>query len=162
MSSYELSRESPIVLSNIERFYGGARLPIESGELESSVFDVVPGKRRYIALTAYDATDQAIAICDFMNNADTKFGVLESPIIRKRPDLAVPAMDLRVLADDDGIYIVEAFRKKHVGAVLLKTALELSKRYGSTQFVVKHGDKQAGWYRKLGGQEVLGGFLFNL
>ncbi len=78
------------------------------------------------------------------------------------PDLSVPAFDLRMTADDDGIYVVDANRGKHIGSILLKTAIEIAHRTGSRRFMVRHGEKQSSWYKKLGGHEVLGGFLFDL
>lgn len=158
----ELGQESPVIISHLETLNRGGRVVIENGELESSVFVIKPAQRRYVALTAYNGRGDPIGICDFMNVADSRSGILESPIIRKRPDFPVPALDLRALADVDGLYIVESERKHHIGSTLLLTALSLSKKFGCTRFVVRQGESQKAWYGKLGGRHSGPGIYFDL
>jgi len=158
----ELRRESPIVMSNLERLDHGARIKTESGELESSVFVIKPAQRRYVALTAYDSHGEPFGICDFMNVVESRSGILESPITRKRPDFLVPAQNIRSLADVDGLYVVEGQRKHRIGSTLFLTALSLSKRFGCITFVVRGGEHQATWYTKLGGRNTGLGIYFDL
>ncbi|GEM_PF-3086403 len=158
----ELGRESPIVMSHLETLDRGGRIKIEHGELESSVFVIQPSQRRYVALTTYDGEGNPTGICDFMNVAESRSGILESPIIRKRSDFVVPALNLRLLADADGLYVVERQRKHHIGSILFLTALSLSKRFGCTRFVVRGGESQAAWYSKVGGKNTGAGIYFDL
>lgn len=158
----ELGRESQRVLSNLEILDRGGRIRTEKGELESSVYIVQPAQRRYVALTAYDNGGIPIGICDFMNVAESKAGILEAPIIRKRPDFDVPARDIRLAADVDGLYVIEGQRKNHIGSTLLLTALALSKRFSCNRFVVRGGESQAAWYEKLGGKDLGHGIYFDL
>lgn len=162
MNQFESRTISPIISNQIESLVTGNRIPFENGELESTIHEVAPGKRRYIALTTYGSNGEPVGICDFMWVADSRSSVLESPIIRKRPDLNVPALELRREADVDGIYVTEKMRGSGIGTLMLSTAMKLAKRFGSKRFVVRQADRQAGWYKKLGGKEILGGFEFTL
>jgi len=161
MRRYELASEAPVVLSNIERLYGGTRIETPHGELLSSVFDIVPGKR-VLALTLYASNGTPIAICDTESVASTRFTVLEAPANRKRPNLQVPDFLFRGLADIDGMYVAEGHRGKNIGALMLKTSMELAKRYGSTWYSVHTGQRTAKWYISLGGQPSANGVTFAL
>lgn len=162
MSRYELAKEAPAVMSNIELLFRGGRVSVAQGELESSVFDVAPGHKRYLGLTIYGRDGLPIGICDVMSVADTRFTVLEAPIPRRRADLIVPARELRDLADVDGLYVVEGHRGKHVGRLMLTTALELSQRFGSRWLDVRSPGEYTPWYKALGAKDIVNGVQFNL
>lgn len=162
MSRYELAKEAPAVMSNIELLFRGGRVPVAQGELESSVFDVAPRHKRYLGLTVYRFDGQPIGICDVMSVADTRFTVLEAPISRRRADLSVPAHELRYLADSDGLYVVEGHRGDRIGRLMLTTALELSKRFGSKWFNVRSPGEYTPWYKALGAIEIINGVQFDL
>lgn len=139
----------------------GGRVPFKRAEIESSILAVGP-ERKWVAITAYDRGGKPSGICDFQYFGDTKIAKLESPVIRKRPDLEVPALDLRIEADSDGIYVTEESRGSGVGTILLLTAIEIAKAYGAVRFIVMHGEKQSDWYKRLGAEEILGGFSFKI
>ena len=138
----------------------GGKTELGSTVIESSIFETSRG--RWVAITAYGKDHNPIGICDFQYHADMGNAVLESPIIRKRPDLKAPALDLRILAGDDGMYLMEGYRGDKRGTLLLTTAIEIARNYGAKRFIVKHGDIQAKWYKKLGAKEVMGAFVFDL
>ena len=162
MKRYELTHEAPGVLSNIEHLYRGARIATPKGELLSTIFDVAPGRRRYTALTMFTGNDTPIAICDTMSTADTQTTVLESPVIKRRPDFTVPALELRMLADIDGMFVADGHRNQTIGALMLKTSMELARRFGSRWFVVRNGGTATMWYTSLGGKESMSGVTFDL
>lgn len=161
MRRYELAREAPVVLNNIEKLYGGSRIETPHGAMLSIIFDVAPGKR-VLALTMYAPNGAPIAICDTESVASTHFTVLESPVNRKRPYLQVPDVAFRGLADVDGMYVVEGYRGKNVGALMLKTSMELAKRFGSAWYSVHSSQRASKWYISLGGKPSAGGITFTL
>lgn len=138
----------------------GGKIEFESTEMESTIYET--GRGRWVAITTYDRNHNPIGICDFQYLADMKNAILESPIIRKRPDFNVPARDLRMIADADGMYVAEEHRGIGQGSLLLTAAMEIARGYGAERFIVKHGDKQAKWYKRLGAKEVLGAFVFDI
>ena len=162
MRPYELAREAPGVLSSVEQLYRGARIATPKGDLLSTIFDVAPGQRRYTALTMFAENGTPIAICDTMSTADTFTTVLESPVIRRRPDFTVPAAELRLLADIDGMYVAEAHRGHEIGALMLKTSIELAKRFGSRWLAVRNDGAATAWYKAMGGRESATGITFTL
>lgn len=161
MRRYELAQDAPVVFGNIEKLYRGARIETPHGQLLASVFDVVAGKRA-VALTMYTPNGVPIAICDTESIVSTRFTVLESPVNRKRPNLDVPDVAFRAQADIDGMYVAENHRGKNIGALMLKTSMELAKRYGSAWYSVHTGRNTAKWYLKLGGKPSANGVTFAL
>lgn len=161
MRRYEFAREAPEVLKSVELLYRGAQIVTPKGNLLSTIFEISPGQRRYTALTMFDG-DTPIAICDTMSTAETFTTVLESPVIRRRPDFTVPAAELRLRADIDGMFVAETYRHKKIGALLLNTSMELAKRFGSKWFVVRNDGVATKWYKALGGRESMSGITFKL
>lgn len=152
--------EHRLANGDIEALSIGGKAESGSCTIESSVFDT--GRGKWAAITIYDENMNPVGICDFQYFPDTQIAKLESPIIRKRPDLPVPAFNLRMEAEVDGIYMAEGSRGSGKGTMLLTTAMALAKQFGARSFVVKQGEKQAKWYKKLGGKKILGGVSFDL
>lgn len=72
-------------------------------------------------------------------------------------------MDLRIVAGVDGIYVDEIYRKRGIGSVLIKMAKDIAKDLGARRFIINQPNAdEAQWFKKLGGEEVLGAFVFNL
>ena len=112
----------------------GGKTELGSTVIESSIFETSRG--RWVAITAYGKDHNPIGICDFQYHADMGNAVLESPM--------------------------EGYRGDKRGTLLLTTAIEIARNYGAKRFIVKHGDIQAKWYKKLGAKEVMGAFVFDL
>ncbi|OGK25900.1 hypothetical protein A3A46_02610 [Candidatus Roizmanbacteria bacterium RIFCSPLOWO2_01_FULL_37_13] len=126
----------------------------------ASVFDFGPIK--YVAITAFNG-GQSIGICDFRYTDNVKNATLDSPIIVKRPDLIVSGIDLRVAAGVDGVYVDKRYRKQGVGSVLIKMGIDTARELGAHRFIINQPNvDRFSWFKKLGGKEVLGAFIFNL